>query len=416
VNLLLDTPLTSEQREYAGYVSHAAADLNDTVVRTTTELTELAETASKRAPNPVERILTTIRETLGMDVSFVSQFIEDQMVFRALEGDAKSFGWREGGEVPLEKTFCRRVLEGELPSVIPDAKNDERVNQLEITREADIGSYVGVPLRFSDGRVYGTLCSLSHSAEPQLQERDVKFMQVLARLLTDQLEHEEFEAENRRLTLRITEVGALVTALVARDSYTGDHSHVVAEYAEAVAWRMGLSKVEVAEVEQAAKLHDVGKVGVRDGLLEKTGVLSEAEREDMQAHAKIGEEIVSSTRGLAHLAPVIRAVHEHWDGGGYPDGLSGEEIPLASRIILVCDTFHAMTSDRPYSKAMDTQTALEELNENAGKQFCPRTVEVFLDVVGNGDGLRLRESSERGPRLGESRRAGEASMPEGEIP
>ncbi len=394
VDLLLDTPLTSEQCEYAGYVSRAAEDLNDTVVRTTTELTELAGAASNRAPNPVERILATVRETLGMDVSFVSQFTENQMVFRALEGYTSSFGWREGDEVPLDETYCRRVVEGELPSVIPDAKNDERVNQLDITREADIGSYVGIPLRFSDGRVYGTLCSLSHFSEPQLKERDAKFMEVLARLVADQLEREELEAENRRLMLRAPEVGALLAALVVRDGYTGDHSHVVAEYAEAVAWRMGLPIEEVVEVEQAAKLHDVGKVGICDELLDKTVALSESERVEMRAHSAIGEVIVSFTQGLAHLAPVIRAVHERWDGGGYPDGLSGEEIPLASRIILICDTFHAMTSDRPYRKAMDSQAALEELKKNAGKQFCPCTVEVFLDVVGNGDGVKLCESDE----------------------
>jgi HD-GYP domain-containing protein (c-di-GMP phosphodiesterase class II) len=200
------------------------------------------------------------------------------------------------------------------------------------------------------------------------------------------LEREELEAENRRLMLQAAELDTLLAALVGRDNYTREHSHVVAEYAEAVAWRMGLSRDEVAEVKQAAKLHDVGKVGLRDSLLKKAGALSEAEREDMREHSAIGEEIVSSTHGLAHLAPVVRAVHERWDGGGYPDGLSDEEIPLACRIILVCDAFHAMTSDRPYRKAMDAQTALEELKKYAGKQFCPHTVEVFLDVVGNGEG------------------------------
>ena len=106
--------------------------------------------------------------------------------------------------------------------------------------------------------------------------------------------------------------------------------------------------------------------------------LNDAEREVMRMHPAIGEEIVASTKGLAHLAPAIRADHERWDGKGYPDGLLGEEIPIASRIVLVCDAFHAMTSDRPYRKALDRRAALGELEKNAGTQFCPHTVEAFL--------------------------------------
>jgi HD-GYP domain-containing protein (c-di-GMP phosphodiesterase class II) len=101
----------------------------------------------------------------------------------------------------------------------------------------------------------------------------------------------------------------------------------------------------------------------------------------MRMHPVIGEEIVASTKGLSHLAPAIRAEHERWDGEGYPDGLSGEEIPIASRIILVCDAFHAMTSDRPYRKALDVHVALGELEKNAGTQLCPRTVGAFVEMV-----------------------------------
>ena len=345
-------------------------------------LDQLADIALSRADDAVNRTMALAREVLGMDVAFVSRFTRDRMLFHALEGDADSFGWHEGGGVPLEGTFCKRVVDGQLPSVVPDAKNDERVNGLEVTHEADIGSYVGLPLRFSDGRVYGTLCCLSHTSEPQLGERDARFMSVLARLVAEQLEREEVEAEKRRLEVRATGVGALLAALVARDGYTGAHTEAVVDHSVAVARRMGLNEEEVVEVEQAALLHDVGKIGIGDAILNKPQALSDAEWEIMRMHPTIGEEIVASTKGLAHLAPAIRAEHERWDGKGYPDGLKGEEIPLASRIILVCDTFHAMTSDRPYRKALDVEAALSELEGNAGAQFCPRVVEAFLEVVG----------------------------------
>ena len=344
----------------------------------------LADLASGRAPDSVERTLAFAREALGMDVAFVSEFTEERMEFRALQGDAGSFGWREGGSVPLEGTFCKRVVHGRLPSVVPDARSDERVSALEVTRKADIGSYVGLPLRFSDGRVYGTLCCLSHAPDPSLQERDARFMEVLARMVADQIEREQMEAERRRLEVRVAGVGALLAALVARDGYTGAHSEAVVGHAVVVARRMGLSEEGVAEVEQVALLHDIGKIGVGDAILSKPGPLNEAEQEVMRMHPVIGEEIVASTEGLAHLAPAIRAEHERWDGGGYPDGLSGEEIPIASRIVLVCDAYHAMTSDRPYRRALGVEAALGELEKNAGTQFCPRTVEAFVGVVGQG--------------------------------
>jgi response regulator RpfG family c-di-GMP phosphodiesterase len=344
----------------------------------------LAELASGRAPGSVERTLALAREALGMDVAFVSRFAEERMEFRTLEGDAGSFGWQEGGGVPLEATFCKRVVDGTLPNVVPDARSDGRVSGLEITREAGIGSYVGLPLRFSDGRVYGTLCGLSHSAEPQLRERDAEFMGVLARLVADQIEREELEAGRRRLEARATGAAALLAALAARDGYTGDHSEAVVAHAVTVAHRMGLSDGEVGDVEQVALLHDVGKIGVGDAILGKPGALNDAEWEVMKMHPTIGEGIVASTKGLAHLAPAIRADHERWDGKGYPDGLSGEEILIASRIVLVCDAFHAMTSDRPYRKAKGVGEALAELERNAGTQFCPLTVEAFVGVVGQG--------------------------------
>ncbi len=198
VSLLLGTSLTAEQREYVGYVSGAAEELENSVGRREAELSILADIAASRAADSVEHILAVAREVLGMDVSFVSRFTGDEMTFRALDGAAKSFGWQEGDGVPLDGTYCKRVVGGKLPNVVPDAKGDERVANLDITREAGIGSYVGLPLRLSDGSLYGTLCCLSHTPDPYLQERDTKFMEVLARLLADRLEREELVGDRRK--------------------------------------------------------------------------------------------------------------------------------------------------------------------------------------------------------------------------
>jgi response regulator RpfG family c-di-GMP phosphodiesterase len=345
-------------------------------------LSKLSALANHRSPDDLlGKVLGAAREQLGMEVAFVSEYTEGQTVFRSLDGDAGSFGFREGVGTPLEASFCRRVIEGRIPSVVTDADADAEVRDLGVRRAADIGSYVGVPVQLSDGRLYGTICCMSHSPDPSLRERDAEFMNVLARFVAEHLEREEAESERRRLAVKATGAGALLAALDARDGYTGEHSKAVVELSVRVARRLGLSEEEVADIEQVALLHDVGKIGVPDSVLNKPGALDEGEWEEMRRHPAIGERLVSSTEGTAHLAPAIRAEHERWDGEGYPDGLRGEEIPIASRIVLACDAFHAMTSDRPYRKAMGTRAAIEELERNAGTQFCPHAIPALLDVI-----------------------------------
>jgi signal transduction histidine kinase len=161
-----------------------------TISEVASEIT--SERASERIPETIEWVLEVAREELGMEVAFVSEFTQQRMVFRKLAGEAESFGWKEDESVPVDDTFCRLLLEGYLPNVIPDAKADGRVNFLNVTGKADIGSYVGAPVRFSDGRLYGTFCVLSHSPEPSLAERDGQFIRVLARLVAEQIERERY--------------------------------------------------------------------------------------------------------------------------------------------------------------------------------------------------------------------------------
>ena len=145
----------------------------------------------RQTPETIERLLSTVREALEMDVAFVSEFAGDQLVFRALEGDAESFGWRENEGLPLEESYCKRVLDGRLPNVIPDARSEGRTRDLWVTSEANIGSYAAVPVVLSDGRPYGTLCCVSHRADPRLRERDLGLMEGVARELSRQLKREE---------------------------------------------------------------------------------------------------------------------------------------------------------------------------------------------------------------------------------
>lgn len=177
-------------------------------------------------------------------------------------------------------------------------------------------------------------------------------------------------------------VHALLAALDAYDEYTGEHSEAVVALSASVAREMGLFEDEVGVVEQAALLHDIGKIGIPGSLVNKPGPLDAEEWAQMREHPVIGARLVGSVEGLSHLAPVIRAEHERWDGWGYPDGLKGEEIPLPSRIVFACDAYHAMVSDRPYRQAMGANEAMEEIERNSGSQFCPRTARALLTVLG----------------------------------
>ena len=143
---------------------------------------------SDRTPAAIEDMLRGVREALQMDVAFISEFSEDRLVFRVVEGDAESFGWREGEGFPIDESYCKRVLDGRIPQVVPNAKREDATRDLRVTSEADIGSYAAVPLVLSDGRLYGTLCCLSHEPDPWLRERDLGLMQRTARWLVEQLE------------------------------------------------------------------------------------------------------------------------------------------------------------------------------------------------------------------------------------
>jgi diguanylate cyclase (GGDEF)-like protein len=182
---------------------------------------------------------------------------------------------------------------------------------------------------------------------------------------------------------------ALLAAVNARDSYTAVHSRHVVTLARGVARMLGLEDGVAAEVEHVALLHDLGKIAVPDAILCKPGPLTHHEQTLMRQHPVVGAEILASMPELAHLAASVRAEHERWDGGGYPDGLAGEEIPIASRIVLVCDAYHAMTSDRPYRRAMSSGEAREEIGLHAGSQFCPRAAAALLVVLSDLDGIAV---------------------------
>jgi diguanylate cyclase (GGDEF)-like protein len=176
-------------------------------------------------------------------------------------------------------------------------------------------------------------------------------------------------------------IAALASALEERDRYTGEHSESVVDLTARVGEGLALGASDIEQVRTAALLHDIGKVGVPDEILHKPGKLDEREWEIMRQHPVIGERILRAIPGFGAIARMVRHEHERWDGGGYPDGLTETAIPVGSRIILACDAYHAMTSDRPYRKAMPHTDAMAELTTNAGSQFDPDVVQALVGYL-----------------------------------
>ncbi len=184
---------------------------------------------------------------------------------------------------------------------------------------------------------------------------------------------------NQQLKSKAADI--LLAALFESDSAVLSHCKNVSKICEAVARRLGLSRVEIGEIKTAGMLHDVGKTEISEGLLNKIGQLDDAEWQRIKEHSAIGCDIVGSIDGFSRVAGFVLEHHERWDGTGYPNGLRGNKISLQARIIAVADAFDAMTSDRPYKKAVGTAEALAEIQAKAGTQFDPGVVWAFTAVM-----------------------------------
>jgi diguanylate cyclase (GGDEF)-like protein/putative nucleotidyltransferase with HDIG domain len=179
----------------------------------------------------------------------------------------------------------------------------------------------------------------------------------------------------------VSTIEALANALEANDEYTSSHARWITDLALKVALELGVEPAERKRLELGALFHDIGKIGIPSAILLKPGPLTPGERAVIETHPILGERILEPIEQLEEVRRIVRSCHERWDGTGYPDGLNGEEIPLESRIIIACDAFHAMTTDRPYRRALGVAEARLRLEEAAGSQFDPQVVGALLRVL-----------------------------------
>ena len=237
-------------------------------------------------------------------------------------------------------------------------------------------SYAIAPLDV-DGRWGCIVAALPYDVD--FGERELRLLGGLARQANLAIANaSNFEGLERSF---VSTVEALANALEANDEYTSTHARWITDLSLRVGRELGLEETQLKRLELGALLHDIGKIGIQGSILSKPGRLTSEERAVMETHPELGERIIAPIEKLQEVREIVRHCHERWDGRGYPDGISGEEIPLEARIIFVCDAYHAMTTDRPYRKRLSHPEAVRRLREAAGTQFDAQVVETALGVL-----------------------------------
>ena len=279
---------------------------------------------------------------------------------------------------PYISEYIHRWLDqhSDLLMLTPSAPNDPAI--MAQLGAASFSSVLCMPL-VAKGVTLGAVVLYKGEGQPSYTQVDIELISILCgqaaiaidniRLIED-LQRTHFEA-----------MKALAQAIEAKDQYTRGHCDRTVEYAMAIADRLRLPEQDRQSLRYAAFLHDIGKIGIHESILAKEGRLTEDEYRMMQAHPAMGADIIKGVEFLRPVVPLVYHHQERYDGKGYPDGLTGDAIPLGARIVSVLDTFDAMTSDRPYRKAMPLPKALAELRRCAGTQFDPEVVEAFIAVL-----------------------------------
>jgi putative nucleotidyltransferase with HDIG domain len=254
--------------------------------------------------------------------------------------------------------------------------NDTRLDSDYLARNpvTDPGSELSLPIAVA-GTTWGVM-NLEQREPGAFAEEDLLLAHVVAGQVGAAIHRCRLVDELEGAFL--TTIGVLSDAVELQDAYTADHANEVADLAVAVGRRLGMNGAELDRLRYGALLHDVGKIGVPGEILRKPGPLSDRERELMDEHTAIGARMLGRIPFLAPVAPLVRSAHERYDGGGYPDGIGGEQIPRGAMVIATCDAFHAMTSNRSYRQAMDRKAAIAELQDNAGTQFDPAVVAALV--------------------------------------
>jgi len=252
-------------------------------------------------------------------------------------------------------------------------------------------TFISVPLRVKN-RIIGVLNVNSPTKSHIFEERDERLLTILADQAAITIENIELYDNIQNFYLEM--VQTLARAIDAKDSYTHEHADRAKRYAGLIGKKLMLPEAMIRHIEYAALMHDIGKIGIDENILHKAGKLTQEERDIIKKHPAIGNRIISPVAFLSPVAPMVLYHQEWYNGQGYPEGLIGEEIPLGARIVAVIDAYDAITSDRPYRKALSKEIAIAELKKGAGTQFDEKVVNAFLEILKEEEAAKTRAEAQ----------------------
>ncbi|MFB3897227.1 MAG: HD domain-containing phosphohydrolase [bacterium] len=268
------------------------------------------------------------------------------------------------------------VAQSAQPLLLRDGLHDSQFRNIK--KKESVKDALCVPLTYQ-GKVLGVISVNNRVGEKTFQDKDLELLSTFASQAAIAIHNSRLYSYLREIY--VSTIKAFAVAIEARDPYTRGHSERISQFAVAIAQEMNLESDQLDTIRDAALLHDIGKIGVRESILQKPTKLNDDEYREMQRHAVLGTQILQSIPSLKPLLSIVHHHQEKFNGTGYPDKLSGVSIPLGARIIAVADAFEAMTSDRPYRPARSVKQAIKELKKFSGTQFDPSIVTAFIHIL-----------------------------------
>jgi len=283
------------------------------------------------------------------------------------------------------------VAQHKVPVYVPDIEKDDRFDHMpHKDLGLDVKSIIAVPMIAQD-KLLGVMEAVNPSLKRFVAEEALELFSFFANQAAAAVSNAKLFSEFKQLFMNT--VRSLSQALEAKDQYTSGHAQRVSLFSIVVAKEMEIPKNEIESIELSALLHDIGKIGVPEEILTKPDKVTPEEYEEIKKHPMHGFKILEPLEHLEKVLPGIKHHHERWDGKGYPDGLKGEKIPLTARIVCVVDAFDAMTSTRPYRKALPDEEALRRLKNESGTQFDPIITEALFRAYKKGLLITTNQSS-----------------------
>ncbi len=287
-----------------------------------------------------------------------------------------------GEPVDVSRTILDEVASSRLCILSADAAAESQFDGSVSIAQQQIRSVVCVPMEY-DGDLLGVVYLDTAIKRGAFTEEDLRFVGSVAAvaavaICNARALHEVRLAGQRENRAYLAMLEVLANAIEARDHYTIGHTWRVTRFAQVVAQRLGWDGEKIEEIEVGGMLHDIGKIGVPDAILRKPGPLGAEEYEQMKLHPSIGARMLRDVGHLQHIIPYVLWHQERWDGHGYPDGLAGDDIPIEARVLAVADSLDAMTSTRPYRRAMEPEAAIGELQRQRGRQFDPEVIDALM--------------------------------------